>query len=146
MLAVVHHQVIAARAQLRLRPPCHSPARIDEIIAKSKEGEPPRTGSLNPFDGPLECHDSVISGIGIGGIYRGAEAAVLACEVVFGDPEGAAAGLANRDPDIVVSQEVHQLLQWRHTYTLDLGSNVVFDPRCGLHHQDDSGLMPCLDN
>src|SRR6266498_2214233 len=56
MLAVVHHQVIAARAPLRLRPPCHSPARIDEIIAKSKEGESPRTGSLNPFNEGYSGH------------------------------------------------------------------------------------------
>src|SRR6266540_3735426 len=98
------------------------------------------------FDGPLESHDSVIAGIGVRGIYRGAEAAVLSGKVVFRDPEGAAARLANRDPDVPLSKEVHQLLQWWHSNTLDLGSNVVFDQRCGLHHQDDSGLMPCVDN
>src|SRR5512132_4155607 len=94
----------------------------------------------------LESHDSVISCIGVGGIHRRAEAAVLSGKVVFCDSERAAARLANRDPDVAVSKEVHQLLQWRHSNTLDLGSNVVFDQRRGLHHQDDSGLMPGLDS
>ena len=39
-----------------------------------------------------------------------------------------------------------KLLQWWHSNTLDLGSNVVFDQRRGLHHQDDSGLMPGFDS
>jgi hypothetical protein len=36
--------------------------------------------------GILKCYDSVIPGIGIGGIYLGPEAAVLAGEVIFRDP------------------------------------------------------------
>ena len=75
----------------------------------------------------LECHDAIVPDIGVGGVHRRAEAAVLACEVVFRDPKGTATGLSNRDSDVTVSKEVHQLLQWRHTNTLDLGRNAVLN-------------------
>jgi hypothetical protein len=51
--------------------------------------------------GALVCNDTIVFGMGGGGVNRSAETAVLTDEIVFRDPTGTAAEASNRNPDIL---------------------------------------------
>ena len=79
------------------------------------------------FKDVLEAHHPVIFSVGVGGIHRSAEAAILADKILLGDPTGPTAESSNRDSDLASHQKVHQFLQRGNADAMDLLGNVVLD-------------------
>ncbi|SVE27984.1 uncharacterized protein METZ01_LOCUS480838, partial [marine metagenome] len=60
-------------------------------------------------------------------VHRRARPVVLACEVVFRDPKGPVARFSNGDSDVTGDEEVDQVIEWRYSDALYLGSDKVLE-------------------
>ena len=74
-------------------------------------------------------------------VHRRTELAVLAFQVLFGDPTGPAAESSNGYSNAFGVQLINELLQRGHAISVDLSYYIVLDEGRGLSHEDDTRLM-----
>ena len=75
-------------------------------------------------------------------VHRRSELAVLAFQVLFGDPTGPTAKASNGYSSALGVQLISDPLQRRHTNTMDLSCYIVLDEGRGLTHEDDTPSWP----